>query len=203
MTAIEPAGSQKPGMRAKLVEEYGILAQLHGLQGPILEITLGTRHTAIIDAPFFAGFERHVLLPGESGEAAGTHFHKGNPNDMAQLFDDGCFTTVLWDRALERDALFWRTVAEIKRVLTPGGALMLCTRGFVKTNKFGIKVVGANGQSRTFSDGDQRGCCRRCRLLALQPSRAAQDPSLDGFDVREMRSAFMVPHLFAVAVKPA
>ena len=104
MTAIEPAGTEKPGMRAKLVEEYGILAQLHGLQGPILEITMGTRHTAIVGAPSFAGFERHVLLPGESGEEAGTHFHKGHANDMSQLFDDACFATVLWDRGLERDA---------------------------------------------------------------------------------------------------
>lgn len=202
MTALEPAGTQKPGMRAKLVEEYGTLAQLHGLQGPILEITMGTRHTAIVDAPFFAGFERHVLLPGESGESAGTHYHKGNPNDMSQLFDDACFTTVIWDRALERDALFWRTVAEIKRVLTPGGALMLCTRGFVKTNKFGIKVVGANGNPVPFLTATSAVATVGGDYLRFSP-QGLRKTVLDGLDVREMRSAFMVPHLFAVAVKPA
>ncbi len=202
MASIEPAGAQKPGMRAKLVEEYGTLAQLHGLHGPILEITIGTRHTAVTTAPFFAGFERHVLLPGESGEEGGTHFHKGNPNDMSQLFDDGCFTTVIWDRALERDALFWRTVAEIKRVLTPGGALMLCTRGFVKTNKFGIKVVGANGNPVPFLTATSAVAAVGGDYLRFSP-QGLRKTVLDGFDVRELRSAFMVPHLFAVAVKPA
>ena len=202
MTAIEPAGIQKAGMRAKLVEEYSISARLHGLQGPMLEITMGTRHTSIISAPAFAGFERHVLLPGESGEEAGPHFHKGNPNDMSQLFDDGCFTTVIWDRALEGDALFWRTVAEIKRVLTPGGALMLCTRGFVKTNKFGVKVVGANGNPVPFLTATSAVAAVRSDYLRFSP-QGLRKTVLDGFDVREMRSAFMVPHLFAVAVKPA
>ena len=202
MTAIEPAGTQKPGMRAKLVEEYGILAQLHGLQGPILEITMGTRHTAVVGAPVFAGFERHVLLPGESGDEAGTHFHKGNANDMSQLFDDGCFATVLWDRGLERDAQFWRTVAEIKRVLTPGGALLLCTRGFVKTNKFGIKVVGANGNPVPFLTATSAVAAVAGDYLRFSP-QGLRKSVLDGFDVREVRSAFMVPHLFAVAVKPA
>ena len=202
MKSIEPAGTQKPGMRAKLVEEYGTLAQLHGLQGPILEITLGTRQSAILSAPFFAGFERHVLLTGESGEDAGTHFHKGNPNDMVQLFDDACFTTVIWDRALERDALFWRTVAEIKRVLAPGGALMLCTRGFVKTNKFGIKVVGANGNPVPFMTATSAVAAVGGDYLRFSP-QGLRKTVLDGFDVREVRSTFMVPHLFAVAVKPA
>ncbi len=202
MTSVEPAGIQKAGTRAKLVEEYEALAQLHKLHGPILEITLGTRHTAIAGAPFLAGFERHVIVPGESAEEAGTHFHKGNPNDMSQLFDDGCFATVIWDRALERDALFWRTVAEIKRVLAPGGALMLCTRGFVKINKFGVKVVGANGNPVPFLTATSAVAAVGGDYLRFSP-QGLRKTVLDGFDVREVRSAFMVPHLFAVAVKPA
>ncbi len=202
MTLVDKAAAPKPGMRAKVVEEFETLARLHGLHGPVLEITHGTRQNAVSLAPFLAGFERHVLLDGESGDLNGIQFHKGTPNDMSQLFDDACFATVIWDRGLERDAAFWLTVAEIKRVLTPGGALVLCTRGFAKTNKFGVKVVGANGNPVNFLTATSAVSAQGADHLRFSP-QGLRKVVLAGFDVRELRSSFMAPHLFAVAVKAA
>jgi hypothetical protein len=200
MTMVEEADPPKPGMRAKIVEEFGTLARLHGLQGPVLEIAHGPSRNAISLAPFLAGFERHVVIDGDSGEVDGTHFHRGDPNDMGQLFDDHCFSSVIWDRGLERDPFFWLTLDEIRRVLMPGGALMLCTRGFAKNNKFGIKVVGANGNPVPFLTATSPVSATGADYLRFSP-QGLRKVVLRGLDVRELRSSFMVPHLFAVAVK--
>ena len=200
MSLVETHPEPKAGLRAKIVGEYATLFQTHGLGGPVLEIAGGGREGAIAQAPFLQGLERHVVVAGEGGEAGGVHFHKGNPNDLAPLFDDGCFSAVIWDRALERDPRFWLTVAEIRRVLAPGGALVLCTRGFGKNNKFGVKVVGASGNPIPFLTATAAVSAAGGDHLRFSP-QGLRRMVLDAFDVKEMRSAFMTPHLFAVAQK--
>ena len=201
MSLVEKDPAPKPGIRAKVVEEYATLFRTHGLAGPVMEIAGGSREGAISHAPFLNGVERHVVVSGEGGEADGVHFHKGDPNDLAPLFDDACFSAVIWDRALERDPRFWRTAAEIRRVLAPGGALVLCTRGFAKTNKFGVKVVGASGNPIPFLTATAALSPAGGDHLRFSP-QGLRRVVLDGFDVKELRSAFMTPHLFAVAQKP-
>ena len=190
MSLVESAPAPKLGMRAKVIEEYATLFRTHGLAGPVLEIAGGTREGAVAQAPFLDGFERHVVVSGDGGEAGGVHFHKGDPNDLAPLFDDACFSAVIWDRALERDPRFWLTVAEIRRVLAPGGALVLCTRGFAKTNKFGVQGRRRQRQSDLLHDRDRgrvgfgrrpsgvsarRGCGASCSTVST--SRNSGPPS--------------------------
>ena len=201
MSLVEKSPAPKAGIRAKVIEEYATLFRTHGLAGPVMEIAGGSREVAISRAPFLNGVERHVVVSGDGGEADGVHFHKGDPNDLAPLFDDACFSAVIWDRALERDPRFWRTAAEIRRVLMPGGALVLCTRGFAKTNKFGVKVVGASGNPIPFLTATAAVAATGGDHLRFSP-QGLRRVVLDDFDVKELRSAFMTPHLFAVARKP-
>ena len=198
MSLVETAPAPKPGNRAKVIEEYETLFRTHDLSGPVLEIAGAGRDGAIAQAPFLQGMERHVLVGTEGGEAGGVHFHKGNPNDLAPLFDDACFSTVIWDRAVERDARFWLTAAEIRRVLVPGGTLVVCTRGFAKANKFGIKVVGASGNPIPFLTATAAVSPAGGDHMRLSP-QGLRNLVLNGFEVTELRSAFMTPHLFAVA----
>ena len=200
LVETDPAPT-KPGIRAKVVEEYATLFQTHALAGPVLEIAGGSREGAIAQAPFLEGVERHVVVSGEGAEAGGIHFHKGDPNDLAPLFDDDCFGAVIWDRALERDPRFWLTVAEIRRVLMPGGSLLLCTRGFAKANKFGVKVVGASGNPIPYLTATASVSPAGGDHLRFSP-QGLRRVVLGAFDVKELRSAFMTPHLFAVAQKP-
>jgi SAM-dependent methyltransferase len=200
MSLVETQPEPKAGARAKIVEEFATLFRTHDIAGPVLEIAGGGREGAIAQAPFLHGVERHVVIAGDGGEAGGIHFHKGNPNDLAPLFDDACFSAVIWDRALERDPRFWLTVAEIRRVLSPGGTLVLCTRGFGKTNKFGVKVVGASGNPIPFLTATAAISAAGGDHVRFSP-QGLRRMVLDGFDVKELRSAFMTPHLFAVAQK--
>lgn len=201
MSLAEVNPAPKPGMRAKVVEEYATLFRTHALAGPVLEIAGGSREGSIAGAPFLQGLERHVVVAGDGGEAGGVHFHKGEPNDLGPLFDDSCFSAVIWDRALERDPRFWLTAAEIRRVLAPGGSLVVCTRGFGKTNKFGVKVVGGSGNPITFMTATAAMAATGADHLRFSP-QGLRRVVLDGFDVKELRSSFMTPHLFAVAQKP-
>ena len=48
----------------------------------------------------------------------------GNSNDLSQ-FKDGEFDCILSCSVLEHDKFFWRSVAEIRRILAPGGLFVV------------------------------------------------------------------------------
>jgi len=50
-------------------------------------------------------------------------------NAHALPFDDETFDNVLCLEMLEHDSMFWVSIAEMKRVLKPGGTLLVTTRG--------------------------------------------------------------------------
>jgi len=55
----------------------------------------------------------------------------GNANDMT-LFEDETFDLVLSNATLEHDKHFWLSLAEVRRVLAPGGMLVIGAPGFRK-----------------------------------------------------------------------
>ena len=79
---------------------------------------------SLLRFPELAGAERYCLnlvdLPSEDGIAP----IKGNANDMRQ-FEDGMFDLVVCCSTLEHDKRFWLSLAEMKRVLAPGGLLVI------------------------------------------------------------------------------
>jgi SAM-dependent methyltransferase len=56
---------------------------------------------------------------------------RGDANHMDE-FEDGSFDLVLCNATLEHDKRFWLSVAEMHRVLEPGGLLVIGVPGFVK-----------------------------------------------------------------------
>jgi SAM-dependent methyltransferase len=86
---------------------------------------------SLLRFPELAGAERYCLnlvdLPSD-GEVTAV---KGNANDMRQ-FKDGRFDLVVCCSTLEHDKRFWLSVAEMKRVLAPGGLLVIGVPGYVK-----------------------------------------------------------------------
>jgi SAM-dependent methyltransferase len=86
---------------------------------------------SLLRFPELAGAERYCLnlvdLPSD-GEVTAV---KGNANDMSQ-FKDGSFELVVCCSTLEHDKRFWLSVAEMRRVLAPGGLLVIGVPGYVK-----------------------------------------------------------------------
>ncbi|MEJ7719343.1 MAG: class I SAM-dependent methyltransferase [Ilumatobacteraceae bacterium] len=54
----------------------------------------------------------------------------GNANHM-EMFEDDAFDIVVSSAMLEHDPCFWSSVAEMRRVLRPGGLLFIGVPGFV------------------------------------------------------------------------
>lgn len=57
---------------------------------------------------------------------------RGDANSM-DMFEDESFETVLCNAMLEHDPNFWKTIAEMKRVIKPGGLLVVGVPSFVKS----------------------------------------------------------------------
>jgi SAM-dependent methyltransferase len=86
---------------------------------------------SLLRFPELAGAERYCLnlvdLPSDREITA----VRGNANDMSQFKRDW-FDLVLCCSTLEHDKRFWLSVAEMKRVLRPGGLLVIGVPGYVK-----------------------------------------------------------------------
>jgi SAM-dependent methyltransferase len=86
---------------------------------------------SLLRFPELARAERYCLnlveLPSD-GEVTAV---KGNANDMSEFKSDW-FDLVLCCSTLEHDKRFWLSVAEMRRVLSPGGLLVIGVPGFVK-----------------------------------------------------------------------
>jgi SAM-dependent methyltransferase len=87
---------------------------------------------SLLRFPELAGAERYCLnlvdMPSEDGIKSVT----GNANDMRDVFKDNLFDLILCSATLEHDKHFWLTVNEMKRVLKPGGLMIISVPGYVE-----------------------------------------------------------------------
>jgi SAM-dependent methyltransferase len=84
--------------------------------------------------PELEGAERFSLnlvgMPSTDGITAVV----GNANDMT-TFEDETFDLVMSNATLEHDRYFWLSVSEMRRVLAPGGLLIIGTPGYTKDHE--------------------------------------------------------------------
>jgi ubiquinone/menaquinone biosynthesis C-methylase UbiE len=95
----------------------------------VLEVGGVAGKKSLLDSPVLAAAEQVVLNIAPIKEVDGIEFVRGNANDMP--FDDASFDLVMSISTLEHDKRFWLSVAEMRRVLRPGGLLILGVPGFV------------------------------------------------------------------------
>ena len=87
---------------------------------------------SLLRFPELAGAERYCLNLVEMPSADGITAVTGNANDMRDAFEDDMFDLIVSSATLEHDKRFWLTVSEMKRVLRPGGLLIISVPGYVK-----------------------------------------------------------------------
>jgi hypothetical protein len=201
MTLLDQGATpQTVGPHAKILREFQTLAETHNARGPYLEVCVGPPKNAVLLDDYFSG-ERQAIGPEAATEINGVTFNRGNPNDMRDLFEDGRFSTVLWNGALAYDKYFWRSLDEIKRVVAPGGVLIVAAPGYSKKAKFGQKVVGAKDSPIDNATVTPRVHSSRPDYWRVSP-QAMKQTILEGFDVREVHTSMLAPWVFAVGVKP-
>jgi SAM-dependent methyltransferase len=193
-----PAAAQAP---SRIVQEFEKLAQKYGVWGPYLEIGTSRQTQAVTSADHFKGTERHLVNIAESDGLNGASFYQCDTHDMRGLFADGCFGTVIANATLEHDKHFWLSVEEMKRVLAPGGILMVVASGFSQAPKqAGIQILGPKGNPvpHTTPTYEVHGSPDYWRFSP----QAMKQVILDGFEVKEVRSMMMPPRIVGVAMKP-
>jgi SAM-dependent methyltransferase len=77
------------------------------------------------------GAERYCLNLVAMRSRAGIKAVAGNANDM-RVFEDETFELIMSNATLEHDKHFWLSLAEMRRVLAPGGLLILGAPGYAK-----------------------------------------------------------------------
>ena len=96
----------------------------------VLEVGGVLGRKSLLDHPQLAMAERVVLNLAEVGQEDGIEAVLGNANHMP--FGDESFDMVLTSATLEHDKHFWLSLVEMKRVLRPGGFLVISVPGYVK-----------------------------------------------------------------------
>jgi SAM-dependent methyltransferase len=86
---------------------------------------------SLLRFPELAGAQRFCLNLAEMPSADGITSITGNANKM-DMFQDESFDLILCSSTLEHDKHFWLSVAEMKRVLRPGGMLVIGVPGYTK-----------------------------------------------------------------------
>jgi hypothetical protein len=188
------------GPAAKIRGEVERLLERYDAKGPVLEIAKDVQDLVITEQPLFADQPRHVIGLGSAVELDGVAFHDGDTHDMTSQFADGTFGVVISNRVLPRDKKFWRTQDEIRRILAPGGLLILVAPCFsVVPNEAGVVAVGRKGNPVDTVTLTQK-IHGAPDFWRISP-QAVKNVLFDGFEVREVQVKMVPPNLFGVGVK--
>ena len=119
-------------MSPKVKQRFHDIIRRSGIQPErALEVGGLMGEDSLLRFPELAGAERYCLnlveLPSDAQVTAVT----GNANDMS-AFKNEWFDLVVCCSTLEHDKRFWLSVAEMKRVMRPGGLLVIGVPGYVK-----------------------------------------------------------------------
>jgi len=187
----------------RMAGEFRTLVEVQATQEPYLELGVADAAACVLAAGRFEAAERHILGPALSPGRlpGGMVAHCGHPGDMTALFADGVFGTVLWNDALVHERHFWRALDEMRRVLRPGGTLILAVPGFSKAaGRAGVTVSGPKGNPIADTTPTQR-VHDSPDFWRISP-QAMRHVVLDGYEVREVRVSPMPPRIFGVGLKP-
>jgi SAM-dependent methyltransferase len=97
----------------------------------VLEVGGYVDERSLLHAPELAGAERFCINLVGQPEDTGIRHVVGSSNDM-HMFKDDSFDIVLSNAVHEHDRKFWLSIAEMQRVLRPGGLMVVCVPGFVR-----------------------------------------------------------------------
>ena len=100
------------------------------MTGRVLEIGARPEPDTLLCLPALAGASERVGLDLDGPhQLRGATILAGNANRMAS-FAGASFDAVLCNSVLEHDVRFWLTLAEVKRVIRPGGLFVIGVPGY-------------------------------------------------------------------------
>jgi SAM-dependent methyltransferase len=133
-------------MTPALFAEFDALCSQYGATGSVLEIGATANTDTLLNLPSLrdCGSRIGVNIEYSATIAAGPILC-GNGNDLSR-FSDGVFDIVVSNATLEHDPRFWLTLAEMRRVLKPGGLLLIGVPGYIRARGWLRRLAGYLGE---------------------------------------------------------
>ena len=100
----------------------------------VLEVGGYVGPKSLLHSPKLARAERFCINLVDQPSGTGIQHVVGSSNDM-HMFKDNSFDVVVSCAVHEHDKKFWLSIAEMHRVLRPGGLMIVAVPGFVKSPK--------------------------------------------------------------------
>jgi SAM-dependent methyltransferase len=134
-------------MTPAVFAEFDALCSQYGAAGSVLEIGATSMTDTLLNLPSLRDCGSRVGVNIEySATIAAGPILRGNGNDLSQ-FADGVFDVVVSNATLEHDPRFWLTLAEMRRVLRPGGLLLIGVPGYTRARSWLRRVAGYLGEA--------------------------------------------------------
>lgn len=133
-------------MHTVIFEKFNALLTEREWSGPVLEVGAIPAEKTLLNLPVLRSVPEKTGINLE-GPFTFRDFEilKCDANNMEQ-FPDNHFGLVLCNAMLEHDKFFWKSVDEIRRVIRPGGLVVIGTPGFAD-NSFQLFKKGFEKQA--------------------------------------------------------
>ena len=117
-------------MHPAVFEIFETICRPRSIRGTVLEIGATPDKFTLLNLPSLVGAKEKIGV-NKSGASRFKDFDilKVDANDMT-CFPDQHFDAVLCNAVLEHDRFFWKTLAEIRRVVRAGGLVVIGTPGY-------------------------------------------------------------------------
>jgi SAM-dependent methyltransferase len=117
-------------MHRAVCDVFEEICRVREISGAVLEIGATPDDSTLLNLPSLAGAAEKIGI----NKTGGSRFRdftilEVDANDMA-CFPDQRFDVVLCNAVLEHDRFFWKTLAEVRRVVRVGGLVIIGTPGY-------------------------------------------------------------------------
>lgn len=184
--------------------------------GHVLEVGAVASEETLLCLPSLDGCMSRVGVNiGGPASIRGFEILRANANDLRGIagFEDESFDTVLCNAVLEHDPQFWKTLAEMRRILRPGGVMGIGVPGFAKLPLEGKVSRFTRIMSRLGVPACMLDPWRASTLTLVVHNypddyyrfspQAMADVFLEGLVDTEVHTVLVPPRIIGFGVKPA
>jgi len=121
-------------MHKAIFSKFGTLVESYQMTGAANVLEIGAHiKKGLLSLPVFSNSNKVGLNLKPFKSSKTITMVKGNSNDMS-MFKDNEFDVVLSNATLEHDKYFWKSIAEMRRILAVGGLMIIGVPGYDGTN---------------------------------------------------------------------
>jgi SAM-dependent methyltransferase len=199
-------------MHSDVWHRFEELGRRHGVSGAVLEVGAVPSPDTLLELPCLRACTERVGINLDGPHAyAGYRIERGTAHDLGR-WADGRFQAVVSNATLEHDPEFWRSLAEMHRVLAPGGLMMIGVPGYAEPEVGVARRWMRRLERRGWIGARGRGWLASTPVLVPHEgpgdfyrfsAQAVREVFLRGVEVLECVTLMVPPRIIGVGRKPA